>query len=221
MTPDDLSRLLSLISHELRAPLGVVRGYLRLLEQRAGALTKEDRQVITAAMNASRHAAELVDQVGQLGHLVPQDAALTLRATPLDRLLDAAIAAARRPEIPDVHVERPAPSDLVVPADQALLSDALASLITAIVRAQPTATTVTVTARREALVNRSGVTIEIATGEARATDAIEGDLDIRRGGLGLGLPLAAAVIHAQHGNVRERSLRGRPVGMVVWLPLSP
>src|SRR5688572_323275 len=57
---DEMPRVLSLLSHELRGPLGVVRGYLRLIDQTATELSDRSRQSIAAALRASDRMADVL-----------------------------------------------------------------------------------------------------------------------------------------------------------------
>ena len=76
MPPDQSPRILSLLSHELRGPLGVIRGYLRLLEQAGPELSDSHRQAVTAALKASDRAAELLDKASMLAQLQRQETPL-------------------------------------------------------------------------------------------------------------------------------------------------
>lgn len=54
----------SLVSHELRSPLGVIGGYLEMLrDERTGKLTKEQRKLIDQTTNASGRLLKLVDEL--------------------------------------------------------------------------------------------------------------------------------------------------------------
>jgi hypothetical protein len=49
---------------------------------------------------------------------------------------------------------------------------------------------------------------------------IETALDTMRGGLGLDLPIAEAIIASHDGRVTELLDGGRCVGVVVWVPVA-
>src|SRR4029453_8726997 len=82
--------------------------------------------------------------------------------------------------------------------DRALLQTALSSLVSAVHRAQPDELTVALTSRPESHGGRDGVGIQIAALGQSMDEASEIPLDLRRGGLGLDLPMAAAILDA-HG----------------------
>ena len=62
-----LPALLSLASHELRGPTGVLRGYLRLLEQDA-TLGVRPRKVMAEMTRATDRLAGLLDELSELAH---------------------------------------------------------------------------------------------------------------------------------------------------------
>ncbi len=219
MDSDEVARLLSLVSHELRSPLGVVRGYLRLLEQQGSDLSEQHRHAVAAALNASSRLAELLAQVSALADFERKATKLDLTTVAVDDLLRAASDAVPLPDDRCIRLQLAAMPSVAVVADRALLQAALIGLMSAVVRAQPKDTAVVVSARTSRANGRDGVTVEIATPEPAARETTEGALDIGRGGLGLGLPIAAALVDAHHGHIRERRDGSRTAGMIVWLPV--
>src|SRR5690606_2842496 len=145
----DVSRLLSLVSHEVRAPLGVVRGYLRLLEQRGADLQEAHRHAVAAALKACDRAADILGQVSTLAQLHRRDTPLSLRPTPLEPLLRSAIHNVSMPPDPIVTVHVEAIREIAVAADPDLLRGAVAGLTSAVVRAQTTDCRVFLQARAE------------------------------------------------------------------------
>lgn len=218
MDSDEVARLLSLVSHELRSPLGVVRGYLRLLEQQGAALADPHRQSVAAALRASHRLAELLAQVSALAALERKETTLDLTTVAVDDLLQAAIDAVPLPDDRVIQLQLVAPPSVDVVADRAMLQAALTGLMSSVVRAQPSDTTVSVSARTTQVDGVDGVTLEISTPESDPASVAEGALDISRGGLGLELPIAAALIDAHGGRIRERRDGSRTAGVVVWLP---
>jgi signal transduction histidine kinase len=214
----DSSGLLSLLSHELRSPLGVIRGYLRLLDQQGEALSESHRAAIGKALTASERAAELLSQASTLAQLQKNETTLELKPAALGTLLKAAAGGVRLPEDPRVTLEIIDSADVLVDADPGLLAGALTALTSAVSRAQAAETTLQIATTRETLHGRDGVSIGIAPIAANPLHARE--LDITRGGLGLDLPIAAAIVEAHHGRVQELRDGDRYAGVVVWMPLS-
>ena len=216
VTDDDLGRLLSLVSHEVRGPLGVMRGYLRLLEQRGQGLDEMQRRAITAALGAGDRAAALLDDLSGLARLCRREAMPPPRSVLLEPLLSAAAAAVPVPNDQNVTMSvLPAP-DLRVLGDEALLRQALAGLLTAVVRSQIRSGTLVVRAREERR-DRAGVTVTIDNGEHDAALQRE-EIDVFRGGFGLALPIASEIVRYHGGHVHERREGQRLAAVVVWLP---
>src|SRR5688500_17698000 len=115
----DSSARLSLLSHELRSPLGVIRGYLRLLDQQGEALSENHRAAIGKALSASERAAELLGQASTLAQLQKNETAIDLRPVAIGPLLRTAAASVRLPEDPRVMLEIADSTDFRVDADAA------------------------------------------------------------------------------------------------------
>lgn len=217
MNHEQLGRLLSLISHEVRAPLGVMRGYMRLLEQ-SHDLPETHRHAVTAALKASDRAADILGQVSALARLQRDEVAAALKPTALEPLLRAAVHAVSMPPEPIVTVHVGETTALSITADEQLLRIALAGLTSAVVRAQATDCRVFLLARPETRAGRPGVMLTITPTESESASAHEVPLDITRGGLGLDLPIAAFIIAAHDGLVFERHEDNRFVGIIAWVP---
>jgi signal transduction histidine kinase len=220
MNHEQLGRLLSLISHEVRAPLGVMRGYMRLLEQQGHNLSESNRHAVSAALKASDRAADILAQVSSLARLQRDDVATALKPTAVEPLLRTALRAVSMPPEPIVTVHVANTPSLSIAADEDLLRIAIAGLTSAVVRAQASDCRVFLLARDETRDDRPGVTLTIATTETADGGAEEAPLDITRGGLGLDLPIAAFIIAAHHGLVFERHERDRFAGITAWVPQS-
>lgn len=216
---DDLPRLLSLLSHELRSPLGVVRGYLRLLEQMDDTLSDRHRHAVDCALRASDRAAYLLDQASLLAQLRRHEIVLDFKSVALEAVVAAAADAVLLPSDPVVRVEVGTLGPRCVSADEALLSRALTTLISAVVRAQPRDTIVRITGQPQTKDGANGVDVSISSPE-RASTLREGPLDSTRGGLGLDLPIAESLAAAHRGQLRELRDGDRLAGVIVWLPTT-
>ena len=217
---EELGRLLSLISHEVRAPLGVMRGYMRLLEQQGTELSEPHRHVVAAALKASERATEILGQVSVLARLHRGEITVSLKDTPLEPLLRSAAHTVTMPSEPAVTIDvRPTP-DVTVMADEALLRAALASVTSAVVRAQAMDNRVQLLTREEHRDGEPGVAIIITAMESESATHTDAPLDVLRGGLGVELPVATFVIDAHRGHLMERREQERFVGIAVWLPTA-
>lgn len=218
MDLEAVSRLLSLTSHELRSPLGVIRGYLKFMEQQHQGLSDQQRQVIASSLKATDRMIEILGEVSALAHLHRAETPVDKKLTSLDALVDAVIdhlsrsggTQLRRGAVPDGHVL----------ADMALLTPALATLATAAAAARPRESDLTLSAQFESVDAAPVARLDIA-GRSLAPAALdEAPLNLLRGGLGLRLPLAVAVIEIHGGRVKELHESNRLAGMVAWLPTA-
>lgn len=218
MDSEELGKLLSLISHEARAPLGVMRGYMRLLEQQGTELSEGHRHAVAAALKASERATDLLGQVSALARLQRGEVTAAVKATPIEPLLRAAIHHVSMPPEPivTIHVGE---TPLTVAADEELLRIAFTGLTSAVVRAQATDCRIFLLTREERRDGRAGARVTLSTAEGDGGEVEQSPLDVTRGGLGLDLPIAAFILAAHHGHVIEWRDRGRFAGIAAWVPL--
>ena len=213
----DVGRLLSLISHEVRAPLGVMRGYMRLLEQQSAGLSEPHQRAVSAALKAGERAAEILDQVSTLARLQRGEVAASLAPTPLEPLLRAAVHDVKMPSEPIITIHVEPPPAVEVMADLHLLRTAIAGLTSAVVRAQAQDARVYLRGQEEGHSGLRAVRLTISSLADEGGPLEDVPLDLMRGGLGLELPIAAHVIAAHHGELMERRMAQRFAGVVLWL----
>lgn len=216
---DETPRVLSLLSHELRGPLGVIRGYLRLLDQTGRELPKTARQSVTAALRATDRLAEVLDEASLLAHLRIGDLPFDRKRIALSTVVYAAIQAASLPEDSRVDLDAAALPSVALETDEIRLRAALATLISAVARAQTSRVVVEIKATSARLGRRKAVRLRIAPQTMSGVDATEVDLNTGRGGFGLSIPIAAYVIEAHGGRIRELRHGDRPAGLLVSLPV--
>ena len=219
ITDEQLARLLSLISHEIRAPVGVMRGYLRLLEQQAG-LTDPQRTAVAAGLRAGDRAEEILGQISALARLERGEGQPSLKPVPVGPLLNAVAASVPLPADPVVTVHVADTPEVSVLGDESMMRTALRGVATAVVRAQAADGKVYLLAQADQEGPGGGLKITVTTMEPVTDARVERTLDMSRGGLGLDLALAAFIIEAHNGRVLERRAETRLTAMVVWLPLA-
>lgn len=218
--PDEAPRVLALLSHELRGPFGVIRGYLRLLDQSATELSDRSREAVVAALRASDRLAEVLDEASLLAHLQIGDFRLDPKKTPLDTLLQSAIQAAALPAGFRIGLDLAALPPATIEADVVRLPKALASLIGVVARAHSNATGVELTATPTRLREHAAVALRVLAHPTSELPVSEADFMATRGGYGLALPIASLVLQRHGGLVRELRHGDRSAGMLITLPVA-
>ncbi|MDO8681313.1 MAG: HAMP domain-containing sensor histidine kinase [Acidobacteriota bacterium] len=207
-----LSALLSLASHELRGPTGVLRGYLKMLDQDP-TLGERPRRVVGDATRAADRLVTLLDEIAELARLKDEALRPTLRSMSLRSILNQAVQAVTLPPGYEVKLDVVAPADVRRRVDEARLRAVFETLIFTLVRGHSGAATIDLR-----LVKGRASTLITVTPQTLGHGAvIDRPLDPTRGGTGLRLPIAEAVVQAHGGRLRERWIAGRWAGFAVKL----
>jgi signal transduction histidine kinase len=212
MADATIAALLSLASQELRQPTGVVRGYLRTLDQDP-MLTQRVRKISGEAILAADRLVELLDEIGELAKLKEDSVRLNLKAMSLRSVMNQAVQAVVLPASHDVELDVVAPVDVRMRVDEARLRTAVGTLIYVLARAQTGAATIDLRLIKTK-VSSSIIVTPRTLGRGKIVDQ---PIDLMRGGNGLLLPIADAIIQAHGGRLRERWVAGRWSGFVVKL----
>lgn len=193
------ARLLSLASHEIRTPISVVSGYLRML-QRDNTLTERQRKMIDEADKACLRLADIATEMSAIGKL--EDGRTMLQSEGLD------LFALLREVASGIDDGRDRGITVALSGcngrgptrgDRAHLKAALVALIRAVVREQPDDAEV----RVQCSVESDGVHIAIGNADLLAPPgpAAPAPFDEERSGLGLSLPIARRVIEGHGGRI--------------------
>jgi len=212
MPDTTLPTLLSLASHELRGPTGVVRGYLRLLEQDA-TLGDRPRRVMTEMTRATDRLAALLDQLSELAYLKDGRIKLSLRSMSLRSVLNQAVQAVELPDNFETDLDVVAPTDIRMRVDEARLRAVFSTLVVTFARAQSGSTSIDLRLSK----GRTSVQVVVQPRTLGRGTVVEQQVDLTRGGNGMQLPIADAVVQAHGGRLRERWVAGRWAGFVVKL----
>ena len=199
------------LAHEIRNPLGVIKGSAEMLHQKLGesnALASELAGYISTETNRlSALVTRFLDFARPLhAELAPQE------ITPvLDRSLHA-VALTRKEDDPQVHVERQYQANLpLVPLDESLCEQAFVNLIQNAYDAMgSTGGTLRVTAARLNTENREGVEVRIEdTGPGIPAELREQIFNpfvtTKKTGVGLGLSIVSRIVDGHHGTIRVES----------------
>lgn len=205
--------LLALLGHELRAPAGVVGGYLALIEQGRDTLTPEQQKALAGARRAQQSLVEVLDGLRRLtAAWRSQDDPLTWVALPLLAEEVRRLASAR-----GVPLTLDATAAVAVPrrGRDAELAEGLVTIGEAVSREHGADVVTTVAIEDSALVWRVR-----PAGASSEADARRHDFDPWRPGLGVRLVAAAVTIAASRGTLHDLSLGDQRYGVDVTFDLE-
>ncbi|WP_449064584.1 ATP-binding protein [Planomonospora algeriensis] len=217
--------LVAVVSHELRSPIGAIRGYTEMLLDDPG-LAGERRSFTEVIDRESEHLQRLVDDLLDLARLDAGRVGVDPRPVSLARLVRSAVEDHR----PATVVKRltltaDVNGHLPVRADPVRLRQVLDNLLSNAVRYTPAGGSVTVTAGcegDEAVVAVADTGIGIPVDQYprlfdrffRASTAQEAGIE----GTGLGLSITKAIVEAHGGSVAAAPRQGGGTVFTVRLP---
>ena len=207
-----IAALLSLTSHELRHPTGIVRGYLRMLDHDP-TLSQRARKVIGEATVAADRMVALLDEIGELARLHDNAVPMTLKSMSLRSVLHQAVQAVELPASHDVELDVVAEVDVRRRVDEPRMRAVFCTLIAVLARAQTGAATIDLRLTR----TKSSAYVWVTPRSLLRGKIIDQPIDVTRSGLGMVLPIAEAIVNAHGGKLRERWVAGRWSGFIVRL----
>ena len=227
-TADAHKRFVTDAAHELRSPLANLRGTIEVMLRRPRS-TEEYQEALTVAAREIERLSRLANDLLTLSRV---DAGqLVCRPQLCDVVTiagDAIVACANRAAARQVRVALETPPRLPLVADADRLRQVLDNLLDNGLRYAPDGSTVTVSAeaRNDSIVlavhdQGPGLTAEQ---QARVFDRFYRADDARArssGGLGLGLPIAKAIVEAHRGTLGVQSAPGAGCTFVATLPATP
>lgn len=204
--------LLSLLGHELRAPAGVVGGYLALLERERERLSPTQCQALDGARRGQQAIVDTLDDLRRLTRAWDVESE-PLVLTAADRLSDAARQAAEQRHLA-VTIQCETAAAVARRGHDAALAEALATVAEAVARESGCPVTITTT------VDDDGVVWRVRPDEAPAGAADRQPFDRWRAGLGVRLVTAVTLIEASGGSLTDLRVDGARAGVDVRLPLA-
>jgi two-component system, OmpR family, phosphate regulon sensor histidine kinase PhoR len=218
------------VSHELRAPLTSIEGYIEMLsDEEAGPITPMQRKMLETADRSTFRLRSLIDDVFTLAKLESGAFAMVTQPVNIAELISGAIDAVR----PSVETGKLAlastisDSSLVVDGDIGQLDRVLINLLSNAVKYTPAGGHIEVTAEAEngsALVRVSDTGIGIPEADQtklfdrfyRASNAKKGSIP----GTGLGLAIVRSIVTRHGGEISLASTETEGTTVTVRLPLA-
>lgn len=205
--------LLSLLGHELRAPAGVVGGYLALIEQQADRLSPQQLQALAGARRGQQAIVAALDDLRRLTIAWKADDE-PMTATSVAQLADEMTQLAQARAVA-VTVQAADAASVTRRGRDGALAESLVTVAEAVARETGSAVTAVAGVESTTLVWR----IRAVDGPA-ADDATRVPFDLWRPGLGVRLVTAAAVIQSTGGGLDDVRAGGVRLGVDVTLPLA-
>ncbi len=225
------SSFFATVSHELRAPLTTIEGYVEMFgDGEAGEVTSQQRQMLEAIDRSTVRLRNLVDDVFTLAKL--ESGAFTTVMRPVD--LTDVIRAAAAAVLPSVIAGElaltvsPTEGELMVDGDASQLDRVVINLLSNSVKFTPKGGSVEVSAfaeGRSAVIRVSDTGIGIPASDQkelfnrffRASNATGRSIP----GTGLGLAIVRMIVVNHGGDIDLKSAEGAGTTVTVWLPLLP
>ena len=220
-------RAFSLAVHELRTPITVAAGYLRmLLREQAGPLTDKQRKMLEEADRSCARIGALISEMSELGKLEAGELRASGGSFDLSALLIELASDMHEGDNRGISLDVRAAIPITVAGDRTRLAAALRALMQASLRERGEPGVIVVECSVIPDSNRSWAVVTI--GDDTVTPSLrEGAraplppvFDEWRGGLGLALPVGRRVIEA-HGGAVWSAPDPRPrAGSAVRLPVD-
>ena len=226
MADDLFPRAMSLAVHELRTPVTVVAGYIRmLLKEQGGPLTDKQRKMLEEAERSCGRISELVSEMSEMGKLESGQASIARQPVDLAEVVRELASGMQEGRDRGVTLEvRDADAPVMVTGDRTRVGAVVKALMHAALRerGEPSVVVATVTTVADGtdpcaiFAVGDDSTLAELIGAARQAPP---PFDEWRGGLGMALPVGRRVVEALGGAVWSAP-GGRPrAGSALRLPL--
>jgi signal transduction histidine kinase len=218
------SDFIATMSHELKTPLGFIKGYsTTLLRQDAQWDAQTQKEFLSIIVEEADRLTELVDNLLDSSRLQSGTMDIELKQVDISNLIGENIARLRT-RYPELNIQwMPKGSDFVIQADPKRLNQVIENLVGNAAKYAPVSPLLIALLDQQDTVeltikdNGPGVSIEdqknIFKRFYRTADAKE---KVR--GSGLGLYICKQIVQAHHGKISIRSTQGRGAEFIVSLP---
>ncbi len=231
MAMRDAAPLLSLLAHELRAPAGVIGGYLTLLDKVEAGLGPEQQAALAGGRRAQQRLVEILDEVSQLVDAWRAEV-VAAGAVDLVPLVKDVRAAAKARDV-TLTIEAPVEAAAQARASHGAVVDGVVSVAAAVAREHGVGVHLTVhLAQGHSGGNTSGggaadqsltwqIRAEGAGAGTHAATVERSPFNLWRPGLGLGLVVAATTLARAGARLDEVLVEGQRVGVDVTFGAGP
>ncbi len=220
------SEMVSMVSHDLRAPLTSIKGSLALLDDQLYNIEPEVAELIGIAYNSANYMSSLIENLLQLESLESGTVELKKTDLQLEELVDAAFQLVR------ISAEKANVSLIVgdcgsLWADRERILQVLVNLISNAIKFSQADSTITVSSESnldctliKVVDQGRGIPIEFRKSIFQRFKQVESDDRIEKKGAGLGLAICKAIVEAHGGTIGVDSELN--VGSTFWfeLPLA-
>src|SRR5947207_8983750 len=217
--------MMSLAVHELRTPVTVVCGYIRMvLKEHGGPLTEKQKKMLLEAERSCERISALVAELSDLGKLESSELSVAHQEIDLSRLVVELAGDMHEGEDRGVRLDVRVPTrPIVVTGDRARLSAAITTLLHAALRERGEPGVIVADC---SVLDGTPPWAVLAVGEEEALPSLIAaslgtppPFDEYRGGLGLALPVARRVVEALGGALWSAPGERPRAGSALRLPL--
>jgi two-component system, OmpR family, sensor kinase len=219
-------RVMSLAVHELRTPVTVVAGYLRmLLRDQAGPLSDKQRKMLEEADRSCTRIGALVSEMSELGKLESHELTISGPEFDLSSVITEVASGMHEGEDRGITLEtRGTDRPVMVAGDRPRLAAVLRALMHAALRERADAGAIVVDCSTATYANQDWAIVAIgADADIRALieagRAQPPEFDEWRGGLGLALPVGRRVIEGHGGALWSAPGEKPRAGAALRLPI--
>jgi len=219
-------RALSLAVHELRTPITVATGYLRmLLREQAGPITDQQKKMLQEADKSCARIGSIVAEMSELGKLEEGQIAVPRVAFDLSALIEEVASGMPEGQDRGVRLETRVPGPVTVAGDRTRLAAAIGALMHAALRERGEPGVIAVECFTLSDTNQTWAIVTIgdeteAKSLAAAARTALPPFDEWRGGLGLALPVGRRVIEAHGGALWSAAGEKARAASALRLPLA-
>jgi signal transduction histidine kinase len=217
------------VSHEFRSPLTVIRGYAEFVRDQGVPADSSLSDVMGVMLDSCDQMIDMVDTLLEVSRIEQGETGrrLDIRPVALEDVLDTALASVRGlADKKEARIDVSLPDEpLQVAGDSSLLAHALRHLLSNALKYGPPRATISVRGRAQdghALLEVEdqgiGISPEHLPHIFDKFYVVDGGLDRRRGGAGVGLYLAREIVRLHQGSIEARSRPGQGSVFSISLP---